>query len=236
MWTCITCQVRFPDAESHRAHFKGDWHRYNLKRKVAGLPIVSAEEFEKRKAVHENEAKIAEKSSEKNANYYCVACGKSFKTLKAYNNHLKSKKHLEMVLKFEKQPPSTISPDSDGEDDMEDEDDDDEDLEIEEVDSDEWEDEPIDLLECLFCGFRSSSLEKNLRHMTIEHSFFLPDPEYISDLEGLIEYLAQKVRVQINSWKFAISCLNCQTQTAINLGHGNNCCTSLLFLQTIFYF
>ena len=170
----------------------GDWHRYNLKRKVAQLPVVSADAFEQRKSAHENEAKIAEKNSEKNANYYCVACGKNFKNLKAYNNHLQSKKHLEMIMKFDKQPPK-FSPDSD--EDMEDGEDDDEDLEIEEVDSDEWEEdeEEYNVNECLFCGYVSSSLEKNLRHMTIEHSFFLPDPEYISDLEGLIQYLGAKV-------------------------------------------
>ena len=52
---------------------------------------------------------------------------------------------------------------------------------------------------CLFCGYRSSSLEKNLKHMTISHSFFLPDPEYITDLEGLIEYLGAKVNIK---WQF----------------------------------
>jgi len=37
----------------HRNHFKGDWHRYNLKRKVANLPCVTADEFQTRKASHE---------------------------------------------------------------------------------------------------------------------------------------------------------------------------------------
>ena len=38
----------------------GDWHRYNLKRKVAELPVVSLEAFEERKNAHEKEARIAE--------------------------------------------------------------------------------------------------------------------------------------------------------------------------------
>ena len=33
---------------------------------------------------------------------YCVACSKSFATEKAYENHLKSKKHLEALKAFEK--------------------------------------------------------------------------------------------------------------------------------------
>jgi hypothetical protein len=39
-------------------NFVGDWHRYNLKRKVASLPIISVEEFEKRKEAHEIQIKV----------------------------------------------------------------------------------------------------------------------------------------------------------------------------------
>jgi hypothetical protein len=31
------------------------------------------------------------------------------------------------------------------------------------------------------------------RHMTEAHSFFIPDPEFLGDLAGLIEYLGAKV-------------------------------------------
>ena len=175
----------------------GDWHRYNLKRKVAGLPVVSLEAFEERKTAHEKDAKTAE-NLDKQGNYYCVACGKSFKNLKAYENHLLSKKHLEMVLKFKDKPAQTpLPPDSEGEDDDEMDEDDEE---IEEVDSDEWEDEPIDITECLFSGYRSSSMEKNLKYMSVHHSFFLPDAEFITDLEGLLRYLGAKVNIK---WQFS---------------------------------
>lgn len=48
VFTCITCRVAFADAEFQRSHYKSDWHRYNLKRKVADLPHVSAEGFNQR--------------------------------------------------------------------------------------------------------------------------------------------------------------------------------------------
>ena len=35
-------------AELQKAHYKTDWHRYNLKRRVADLPPVSAENFQQR--------------------------------------------------------------------------------------------------------------------------------------------------------------------------------------------
>ena len=80
----------------------------------------------------------------------------------------------------------------------ENEDDDDGDMEVEEVDSDEWEEEgegePVPSNECMFCSHASRDLECNVVHMTERHSFFLPDAEYLADLEGMVAYLGEKVR------------------------------------------
>ena len=48
---------------------------------------------------------------------------------------------------------------------------------------------------CLFCARTSSSLEDNLTHMSGEHSFFIPDAEYLVDLTGLITYLGEKIAI-----------------------------------------
>jgi hypothetical protein len=48
---------------------------------------------------------------------------------------------------------------------------------------------PLHSEECLFCPVKSSNFEENLSHMAYAHSFFLPDFEYIKDLQGLIDYL-----------------------------------------------
>ena len=70
-------------------------------------------------------------------------------------------------------------------------------LSVEELDSDEWEEwdegEGIPPSSCLFCAHGSSDLAANLRHMTQSHSFFVPDAEYVTDMEGLVTYLGQKV-------------------------------------------
>lgn len=74
--------------------------------------------------------------------------------------------------------------------------DDSDDEDIEEVDSDEWDEDtenPIAHNNCLFCDHHSSSLVKNLKHMSLEHSFFIPDAEYCTDIEGLLSYLAVKI-------------------------------------------
>jgi pre-60S factor REI1 len=60
----------------------------------------------------------------------------------------------------------------------------------------------FDLTDCLFCKHSSPTLKANLRHMSIDHSFYIPDIEYLVDLEGLIKYLGEKISV---GWV----CLNC---------------------------
>ncbi|KAH0618002.1 hypothetical protein JD844_016897 [Phrynosoma platyrhinos] len=94
-FTCITCRVSFKDAEVQRAHYKTDWHRYNLKRKVAEMPPVTAENFQER--VLAQRASLEEQN--KATATYCTACSKRFSNFSAYENHLKSKKHLELERK-----------------------------------------------------------------------------------------------------------------------------------------
>lgn len=70
------------------------------------------------------------------------------------------------------------------------------DIEMEEVDSDEWDEDgqnPIDNNDCIFCGNHSRNFIKNLEHMTVTHSFFIPDIEFCSDITGLLRYLGEKV-------------------------------------------
>lgn len=87
-YTCITCQVLFKSAELQREHYKLDWHRYNLKRKVASIPPVTLEEFEQRAKEHRELSEIVRDES-----VYCKCCSKLFNTKNAYGNHLNSKKH-----------------------------------------------------------------------------------------------------------------------------------------------
>lgn len=95
-FTCINCSVRFADADIQRDHYKTDWHRYNLKRKIALLPPVTAEEFQKRVI----QQRAADEIAQQDTSLYCVKCRKEFSSQNSYDNHLKSKKHLENAEKF----------------------------------------------------------------------------------------------------------------------------------------
>nr|CAG4640863.1 EOG090X06E3 [Eulimnadia texana] len=190
MFTCVTCQVAFKDADLQRDHYKTDWHRYNLKRKVAELPPVSAETFQQR--VLAQRAQAAEQEALQSYSTYCEACRKKFGSEKSYQNHLNSRKHQENLLRLPKTISKAEEADTAKDDDAEMEQDDEE---VEEVSSDEWEDEeeaiPVNC--CLFCKQESSSMMANLQHMTVAHSFFIPDAEFLTDAEGLLGYLGEKV-------------------------------------------
>ncbi|KXJ70241.1 hypothetical protein RP20_CCG024391 [Aedes albopictus] len=195
-FTCLNCSVRFQNAEMQREHYKTDWHRYNLKRKIAELPPVSIEEFEKRL----NQQKSADAAALEDQSLYCKACKKLFKSKNAHDNHLDSKKHKDNLKDFlEKNagaPEEDVSEkstrpkkeyvvaDEAVDEEMEDED--------EEGWEEEW-DNPIENNDCLFCPNHSEDLIQNIKHMSVKHSFFIPDAEYCVDVEGLLGYLAEKI-------------------------------------------
>lgn len=193
VFTCITCGVAFKDAEIQRKHYKSDWHRYNLKRKVAGFGAVSAEEFQKLVL----EQRTIQADNEKDKSMYCSVCHKTFSGGQTFENHLASKKHKERAEHGEQtdKPRREVPPKK--EEIIEEECDMDTDSEVEELSSDEWneddENNPINNNDCLFCHHHSRSMTINLKHMTEAHSFFVPDIEYCVDLKGMLLYLGAKI-------------------------------------------
>lgn len=90
-YTCVSCRVAFADGEVQRAHYKTDWHRYNLKRKVADMPPVTAENFQER--VLAQRAAAEQQQTDAAATEGCTICNKKFSSINAYHNHLQSHKH-----------------------------------------------------------------------------------------------------------------------------------------------
>ncbi|KAL8616570.1 hypothetical protein ACOMHN_036602 [Nucella lapillus] len=193
--TCLTCRVAFADLSRGRDHYKSEWHRYNSKRKVAQMEPLSAEAFKNQMAAKQEQA-VKEQQPEDG---FCTLCNKLFRSQNALDNHLRSKKHREMesiaqregIHKSQMVARSTSK--TSAHEDMEAQSDQGDDDLVE--DEEEWDEdeELIGLEECLFCSHISSSLETNLSHMTTRHSFFLPDAEFISDLEGLVVYLGEMI-------------------------------------------
>lgn len=42
---------------------------------------------------------------------------------------------------------------------------------------------------CLFCPHPSQDIDSNLHHMSKSHNFFIPDPEYLSDISSFLTFL-----------------------------------------------
>lgn len=70
MFTCISCRVAFETAAEQRNHFATDWHRYNMKRRVANLPPVPAPVFNEK--VIERREQNAVRIDPRDL--FCVAC------------------------------------------------------------------------------------------------------------------------------------------------------------------
>lgn len=97
-YTCISCRVQFSDGEVQRAHYKTDWHRYNLKRKVADMPPVTAENFQER-VLAQRAAAEQESQGGGHGSAYCATCNKKFSSDNAYTNHMQSNKHQQAERK-----------------------------------------------------------------------------------------------------------------------------------------
>ncbi|KAI8642506.1 C2H2 type zinc-finger-domain-containing protein [Parasitella parasitica] len=199
LFTCISCQVAFQSADGQRNHYRSDWHRYNLKRKVVSLPPVTSEQFNSKTEARDTKEAETKKIVE-TTNNYCQTCRKTFGSNNQYDNHMQSKKHKEVAakqalkqeeFKQEKQVPANIEKQVD--------------LRITEETTEEemlaMIDEKIktaprlEETDCLFCSHKADSFEDNMTHMTNVHSLFIPDIEFLVDLRGLIRYLGEKITV-----------------------------------------
>lgn len=268
-FTCVTCRVQYGDGEAQRLHYKSDWHRYNLKRKVASLPPVTEAVFREKSSKLAKATKTTTSDPATTTVLRCSLCNKNFNTENSLQSHLDSKKHKDalsastgrksvssassapnvvseaaasaedndqvivkltkkknnnddkrsknakesqnkkarlMALRASKAKAGEVEEEDEDDDDWESDDDGDDDDDYEEAaPMQEGADEDVDGEapfgdgeaipngSCLFCSTASSSVEENLEHMSTSHSFFVPDLEYLVDVEGLLTYLGEKV-------------------------------------------
>eukprot|EP01120_Amphizonella_sp_Union-15-10_P002266 TRINITY_DN12428_c0_g1_i1.p1 TRINITY_DN12428_c0_g1~~TRINITY_DN12428_c0_g1_i1.p1 ORF type:complete len:372 (-),score=61.38 TRINITY_DN12428_c0_g1_i1:43-1134(-) len=222
--TCLTCRQFFTQYEAQRQHYKSDFHRFNMKRKIVGLPSVTIEVFEQKLK------EISEANNNENVadSPYCKACGKRFSSKNTFEQHLTSKKHKTNEEQLETEGARVSNPENKEKLDEE------EKKRIESMTDEEWVEHKLKtarrlkLEECLFCDSSFENLQKNLEHMTSVHSFFIPDLEFLTDLDGLITYLGEKITV-------AHACLYCPGKTFGSLravrDHMNELCHCKLNYQ-----
>ncbi|KAJ3285980.1 hypothetical protein HDU79_006909 [Rhizoclosmatium sp. JEL0117] len=206
LFTCLACHVAFRTADTQRDHYRSDWHRYNLKRKVAELPPVSSENFALR--LETQAAKNSQDQAKQGFSATCQCCKKTYSTENGYANHLASKKHKDAQIAWDKaqaegknltkkstaesSTPSTPKIPWR--------------VQLATAQTEDSLNAVIDAKiataihlnphsDCLFCTHTTTSIEENLKHMAVAHSFFVPDLEFLVDMEGLLKYLGEKISV-----------------------------------------
>lgn len=227
---------------------KSDWHRYNLKRRVASLPPLSSEVFADKvvTAQASTNAAAAKASFERS----CAACQKTYYSENAYQNHIGSQKHKLRFAAWKKggheetgsmvssafslgEPingPSTQKRDPEAEAEFEKVVDGLKETSIQDKDplsrrpsrphhssNEERPEHPLSetttetstpsgpsepastpqqeypLSRCLFCNYDSPTWQLSVGHMTRIHNMFIPEQNYLTDMEGLIRYFQAKV-------------------------------------------
>ncbi|KAI5952136.1 REH1 [Candida theae] len=89
-FTCNTCGIKFISAELQRQHMKTEWHRYNLKRKVASLPPISSETFAEKILSSKYRNHDEERDHEDEYGFYVATRKKKNNTRKQSKTTLKS--------------------------------------------------------------------------------------------------------------------------------------------------
>jgi pre-60S factor REI1 len=222
LFTCLSCSIAFLSANEQRAHYQSDHHRYNMKRRVASLSPVSVSVFNQK--VLERRAETAVTVSPKGSTCKVCSKVYStenaylshMKSKKHRENELNvidtsnprteetqqepvslpsanaspatalSKTTPPEPLKNALLAEATLSADLTGSED-----------EITRTIDEKITAARAHLSpnQCLFCPNVSTTFEGNLTHMSIAHSFFVPDADYLNDLTGLIIYLGEKIAV-----------------------------------------
>jgi pre-60S factor REI1 len=213
---CATCTITFESKELMRKHYETDFHLTNVRRRVEGQKILTQSEFR-----HSNPNLAAgEEETDGTPLYSCSLCKKAFRSIQTLQSHVKSTAHLmrkeQRIISRDSEAASMLSSTSLGsaaiglhrrhkmhnkvrsahKDPAQ---------EASVKVSVQDRDEDVDELRCLFCGFKSATVEANLEHLLKEHEFTIPLIHRCTDVKGLLLYLARKVN--------GLMCLVCGADT-----------------------
>lgn len=189
-----------------------------MKRKVASLPPLTSEIFAEK--VIANQANAAVTAARATYKKECTACQKTYFSDNAYKNHLASQRHRTLVMRPHANPmnsdiaevesvmSSTFSlgepldttsvqsvttqsvtsqaPSEQAESVAS--------LPLDNAESSvDHETFEMDLSRCLFCNQKSHSMQENEVHMGKQHGMFVPERDYVVDIDGLFGFLHQRI-------------------------------------------
>lgn len=196
---------------------KTDWHRYNLKRRVAELPLISSDVYAE-KVLELQRVQEAQEADEDEYGFHINHRRRS------KNGPQLTKKVLRQQMnrgrRFPQQVDGTVlrtespvsirsglsqfslgSEDFETGSELNETDVSEIDLHSEGIDHED--DSDVDLMDdleellpatcCVFCGLNNHETEANVRHMFSKHGLYIPERLYLVDLEGLLSYICDFV-------------------------------------------
>eukprot|EP01006_Ploeotia_vitrea_P040571 TRINITY_DN66434_c8_g1_i1.p1 TRINITY_DN66434_c8_g1~~TRINITY_DN66434_c8_g1_i1.p1 ORF type:complete len:480 (+),score=259.99 TRINITY_DN66434_c8_g1_i1:89-1441(+) len=98
---CVSCAVDLASVEERTAHYRAEFHRYNVKRRCANLPPIDEPTFLAQLAqlakasggkASRSDAQRQQQQQQQSV-FHCGLCRKSFKSESLHEQHLRSKKH-----------------------------------------------------------------------------------------------------------------------------------------------
>lgn len=218
VYTCNSCSLGFGSSQDQRNHMKTEWHRYNLKRRVAQLPAITEQVFTSKvnilgqsdnadakdtkgkEQLTKKELRRREKEAllEKKKKLLALARESMLRNMASEQTKRdeqpetkaeESAKELEEVNEAEEEKKEQESK----KDTL------DEDLTEEELAEKLMQQKleskiEIPLETCLFCTKKTfPDFESNLDHMFRNHGFYIPEQKYLIDKVGLVKYLSEKI-------------------------------------------
>ncbi|GFE55104.1 zinc C2H2 type domain-containing protein [Babesia ovis] len=210
---CVTCNAQFADITAQKRHFKSEWHLYNVKRKGSGIAPVREDEFVR---LRENLAQImALRNSEIETKNRSKLSRKSMTRSRGGQSGLESGNHTNgttIGADSGNQIHGTTIGANSGHDNTDSGNNNGTPNNSIRADSGNQTNStsasntscsstshngatyvPYDPVTCIFSGNKSSSLEENIKSMSLKYSFFIPEREYLISPEGLLGYLHDKI-------------------------------------------
>ena len=196
LFKCNTCKAAFSSTEKVKEHYKGDWHILNSKRRAGGLLPLKKDEFK----LLAKSAKAKEKSSS-NASLASLATNKK----QSQNDRDVS----DLKAKFFGLSTSTSNPETEQSGlkegaggDMQQQQQQRQQQQGEEQQQQQEEKIPkgpppppkLGANVSIFDDKEFETTEECLQYMCTTFGFFIPDIEYLADLDGLLGYLGEKVK------------------------------------------
>lgn len=211
----MSCKLEFSDVAAQRSHMKTEWHRYNLKRRVAQLPAIDEDTFNSKIAAlslskeddsetkqgHENETKKQQKERMKEEKRKLLAAREALRARRgelvgeppSESEQVPDEQQNEKDQSEQIKSGQAKSVQGKSEQDISEQD-----LSEEALMATKLANRvDIPVTSCLFCPLKSQAsfetVDDNISHMFSAHGLYIPERNYLVDKIGLIKYLGEKL-------------------------------------------